>query len=553
MGREMADGQGVGLGVGTTWAVAVLQAADAPLTDPSVLVEPATLRLSDTAAELGAPEDEPGVLAGFVAHVGDPAGVATADGAAYRAEDLVATATAGLLATAVDRFPGLPDDPGVAAAHPARWDDATVSALRAAYDRAGLEPVTLVPDAVAAVAWLEAAHGPVGDGLVAVYDLGAAGVTVSLVRTGSRPDLLRPATFSTLFGGDSLDDMVVEHVLVSAAPDLGLLDPTDPTTRAELDRLRARCRDVKEQLSSTDAVTVPVTAAGADTAVTVTRAELEEMLRGPLAGSLSLVEETVRAHELDPAQLRSVLLTGGGAAIPMLAELAATLPVPVVAAPDPNRIAVHGAAILAAHGGAVPVAGSAAAAGAAPVAERDTDSLPAVPAPATPTAFTEAGPGRPVHAPTPPPGPRGRVPLVAAGIAVALVVAAVAGAAAMSRSEDTGGRPLPQSEPTTTATVDPAPTSRAATSTTRASAPATDPDTGPATSQQPVRTTVATTAAPAPPPAVTTQRPPVLPTTTTRVVATTEESPTTTTSETTTTTTTTEPTPTPTPEDATTP
>ncbi|MGW5075941.1 Hsp70 family protein [Rhodococcus sp. NPDC004095] len=571
----MAVGHGIGLGVGDTEAIAVVQSSDAPLTDPPVLVEPATLRVSATAATLGAPAGEPGVLSGFASRVGDPDGVTAADGTVYLAEDLVATATASLLATAVRQFPGLPADPTVVAIHPARWDDTTVAAQRAAFDRAGLAAVSLTPDAVAAVRWFEAAHGATGESVVAVCDFAAAGLTVSLVRTGAEPRLLPPSTFSSLFGGDSFDRTIAEHVLGTAAADLGPLDPADPGVRADVERLHVGCRTAKEQLSTIDETTIDVTVGGAAAAVTLTRADLDEMLRGPLEGALSLVEETLRAHELAPSALHTVLLTGGGAAMPLLSELTGALPAPATVAPHPNVATVQGAAILAAGGagrsgtaggaGQSGTAGGAALGAAAAVAsagpgvdvsgDADTDSLPVVPTPATPTAFTEAGPGstvQPAAAVTPaaPAPARNRLVMVAAGVGAALVVAAIAGAVTMSRSGDTPGTPLPHLDPLTTSaravTTTRATTPPPVATTTEIEVDTVTPTTAPPTrTAAPVTTTVAL-----PPPVATTTRPVTTTKTTTEPEDTTPPEETTTTDDTTTTTTTTttEPEPEPEPE-----
>lgn len=480
----MGVGYGVGLDVGTNWAIAVGRVAGAPVDGSEPVVEHSTSRLSETGTET-----EPGALP----------------------EDVLATATASLLVTTADRIPDLTGDPQVVATHPARWDAETVAAQRAAFDRAGLGPVRLVPDAVAAVAWLEATHGPLDAGVVAVFDLGAAGVTVSLVRVGDTAHLLPPSVYSTLFGGDSFDRMVLEHVLGSAAADLDPFDPSDPGTRAELDALRDRCRAAKEELSTTRSVTVPVHVAGSGTEVTVSRAELDELLHGPLAAALSLTEETVRAHEVDPALLRSVLLIGGGARLPALVELAATLPVPAVIAPDPDRVVARGAALLAV--GALSADAEAVLAEPDPPltaadtarSEADTDSLPVVPPTAMPTAYTEAGTGQPVRTAAPPTERRGRGPLIAAVVLAAIAIAAVTAAAVTALSAGTGGAPIPE---VVTLEPPPPPTSTVPTTST------TDP-TVEWTTTRPARTTVVATVEPRPPVVIPTTAPPVVVTTTT--------------------------------------
>lgn len=536
---------GIGLGVGNTDAIAVLQSSDAPLTDPSTLVEPATLRISATAAMLGAPRSEPGVIGRFVDAVGDPDGITAADGTVYLAEDLVATATASLLATAVQQFPGFAGNPALVSVHPARWDGSRVDALRSALDRAGLSSVRLVPDAVATVGWYEATQGPLDGGTIAVCDVGAAGLTVSLIGAGDEPHLLVPPTFSPLFGGDSFDDTVSEYVLGVAAADLDGFDPADADIRADLGRLRDGCRAAKEELSAADAATIPVSIGDSATEVTVTRSQFDEMMRGPLEGALALVVEVLRAHDVDTATLRAVVLTGGGAAIPLLlelAELAGSLPAPAIVAPKPAHTAVHGAAILAAGmvsgGGAAALpgaaaAGAAAAAGIAGDAGDDdavTDFLPVVVPQEQPAAFTQAGFGNPVlpvaagvaAAATPaaaaPAGDpadaspvRGRRTLVAAGVTLALLFATIAGVA-MTRGESADTPPQGVVAPVTSTTT--ATTTKHAPTTTTA-APRTTEATTPRSTEASLPPPV-TTAVPAPPPPVVTTAKPPAPTTTTK-------------------------------------
>ncbi|MFC9790385.1 Hsp70 family protein [Rhodococcus sp. NPDC127528] len=558
----------LGLVVGSLNSTVVRLDPATSLADSPALTRRSTLRLSELAdgtdeVALGPEPGADGVLAGFVGKVGDVAGVPRPDGTAYRAEDLVAIAMSALVTLAREESADLPDEPGIVATHPARWDDPTVDAMGDALDHVGLGGVTLVSDPVAAVAWLEAAQGPLGEGVVAVFDLGAAGLDVSLVRTATPASygLLRPSTYSSLFGGDSFDRTVVEHVLGAVAADLGPIDLADPATRAELAELRDRCRVAKEQLGTAEPATVAVTLAGVDTTVPLTRAELEEMLRGPIEGSLSLVGETIRAHELDPAEVRTVLLTGGGAAMPLVSELAAsTLGIATVAAPA--HAAALGAAVLASGGAAggppaavgaalasaatTPIAAAAVPSGDAtvsPSGEADTDSLPVLPAPAPPTAFGEAGPGQPVSQVLPGVEPqaaadpaRRRTLLIAAGVAGALLLGAIAAAAVLLR-DDTVGTPVPHILPAVTTTP-------AAITTTTTPAPATTTTAAiPVPTIEvttPARITVAPSTTEALPPVVV---PPVveppLPTVTTPAATTTTTTTTTTSTATTTTTTTT--------------
>ncbi|MFD4179858.1 Hsp70 family protein [Rhodococcus sp. NPDC058514] len=573
---------GLGLGVGNTNAVAVLHTGGSPRLD----AEPAIARLCTLQltvageAVLGSPLDAPDVISGFAVHAGDPAGLEIGDGSAYLAEDLVATAMHSLVHEAAETFPGLSEQPEIVATHPPRWSDATVQSMRGALEHVGLAAVTLVPEPVAAVAWLESAHGPLGDAVVAVFDLGGAGLDVSLVRTGADAGLLRPSTFTTRFGGDTFDQAVVEHVLGVVAVGLGPIDPSDPVTRVELSVLRHRCAEAREALSTATEARVTVELAGTSATVTLTRTELEELLESSVAGALDLVEQTISAHDLAPSDVRTVLLTGGCCAMPLVSRLAAsTLGLPTVLGPRPGLTGAHGAAITAAGGASITATGGATidsaggatiiSAGAATVAtgaadidgDADTVTMPAVHRVGPPAAFTEAGPGRPVlpvltdadplapvpaATPTPAP-PRGRFERTTVITAAAGLVLAVAlvGLVVSLRSTDAPATAVPVIDPSTTARVTTSP--RPTTTTTKAPTPTTTRTTTTrTTTTAPTTTVVPTTEDPPPVTTVPVVEPSPSPQpTTTTPAATTTADPTTTTTTATPTTTATTPTATP--------
>ncbi|MET4612335.1 actin-like ATPase involved in cell morphogenesis [Rhodococcus sp. PvR044] len=558
---------GLGLGVGGTNAVAVLHTTESPRTgaEPATIARRATLQLTAAGeAILGSPVDAPDVISGFAAHAGDPAGLVIGDGSAYLAEDLVATAMHSLVHEAAEAFPGLSEQPEIIATHPARWSDATTQSMREALAHVGLAGVTLVPEPVAAVTWLEAAHGTLGDAIVAVFDLGGAGLDISLVRTGTDAGLLRPSTFTTRFGGDTFDQAILEHVLGSAAGDLGQVDLSDPATRAELSVLRRRCAEAREALSTATETQLAVELAGATATVTLLRSELEELLESSITGSLDLVEQTIGAHDLALSDVCALLLTGGGSAMPLVSRLAeATVGLPTVLPPRPGYTGAHGAAIIAAGGtagGAITTAVAAATVAAVRTdidGDADTVIMPAVSVAGPPTAFTEAGPGRPVLPvlldPDPVPlapaaatptaaAPRFRFQRTTAITAAAGVILAVAlvGLVVSLRSTDAPATAVPVIAPSATPKV--TVSLRPTTTTTKAPASTTARS---SKTSSPASTAPTTTVAPttqAPPPVVTT--PPAQPSpshrpTTTTPKTTTTTKPTTTTEATTTTTTTT--------------
>lgn len=361
----------LGIAVGTANSGIAVAPAPGSVSDDTAfttLSRPTVLQVSEdgtpslpgpTAGGAGTP------VTGFVERVGDPVGLLDDAGRVHLGEDLFAATVAGLIeaGSAADE-----DSPAaVVVTHPTTWNGYTVAALAAGLDRAGLSAARLVPEALACAHWLDAAHGPQGDGVVVVYDLGASGLDITVVRTGPEPSLLGRPLRSEEFAGDGIDHLVTRHVLDALAGRTDHLDPFDAATTAALLQLRRRCTDAKEALSTDTETTLPVSLPGIETDVRLVRAELEDLIREPLSKSLELVREALRAAEVDSSDVSAVLLAGGGGSIPLVAELVSSeLGLTVVAAPDPARTAALGAARLA---GDTPVE-------ATPPVAADDDGLP---------------------------------------------------------------------------------------------------------------------------------------------------------------------------------
>ncbi|WP_198347547.1 Hsp70 family protein [Nocardia terrae] len=268
--------------------------------------------------------------------------IRTRDGSAVRAADLVATA----VGRAMDEAG--PAD-AVVACYPAWWSQHTVEVQRTALTAAGLDAVALVPEPAAAMRWLQEVHESSHDGAMAVYDLGATGLTVSIARTGAMSGLLGEPVRTTAVAGSEFDLLTMRYVLAHAVGEKDF-DPFDPLVEQELAALRLRCKIAKESLSTNTATVVPVRLpALGNMDVRLVRDDIEELLRGPLLTSTDLVREALRRAGVSIADLDGFLLTGGGASIPLVTELLSTeFGIPVAAAADPAQLSAHGAALLAA-------------------------------------------------------------------------------------------------------------------------------------------------------------------------------------------------------------
>ncbi|MEU2123939.1 Hsp70 family protein [Nocardia niwae] len=222
--------------------------------------------------------------------------------------DLVATVAKCLIDEVLRDHPGCGTGLGIAVTYPARYADEQVDALRAALDGVELTQVALVAEPVAAAAWLEADRGPLMPGLTLVYDLGGAGLDVTLVRVGagcpSNPIVGVPLR-STEFGGRAFGALIAERA------GQGLSSPSSSVSEVVADRIAGelRVRHVRE--------------------------------------SLELVYRCLRVADVTMADVDRVLVVGGAARPAEVAEvLAAELARPVIAAADPERTTADGAAII---------------------------------------------------------------------------------------------------------------------------------------------------------------------------------------------------------------
>ncbi|CCQ13458.1 putative uncharacterized protein [Rhodococcus sp. AW25M09] len=378
---------GLGIRIGSATAVAALD------TDPvSSVVKRSALHLRPGAApslvELW-DRSRRNSIGGFADRVGDPVELIDDDGRTHLAEDLYATATRALVAEA---SAGSDSTPTVVVTHPTNWTAYTAEVLGEALDRAGLADVTLVPESVATMRWLEVTRGPQSDGLAVVYDLGASALDVTLLRTGSDAGVVGTGVHSPEFGGAQFDHAIMQYVLDTVSGSQSFdFDPFDPDTVGALVELRARCSEAKEQLSYDTSTSLTVELPGLQTEVRLVRSEIEELVRASLMASIGVVRDAVTAAGLEVTDIDQVVLVGGSAAMPLVAELISSeLRAPVVAGPRPELTVAVGAAILGSD-----IADATAA--------DDAAALAAVPAASVASAATAAPMARPTPRPAPTP------------------------------------------------------------------------------------------------------------------------------------------------------
>lgn len=233
---------------------------------------------------------------------------------------------------------------------PPSWAGHRRDVLLTALRTAGMVQVSLVSSAVAVVHRHRAA-GSVPEGApVVVVDVGASTVDTAVVRaTAGHPETLAVPPAPLPWGGRDVDDAVLELVRDCLAAE-------DEGTSALPAELRDACVAAKEALSSDPVACVELPGAAGPLALRLVRGDLEELVAEPLQEVVAAVRRAVAEAGLEVADLAAVVLAGGTAALPLVAEtLSAALDRPVVVDTEPALTAALGAAELAGvQGDAVP-------------------------------------------------------------------------------------------------------------------------------------------------------------------------------------------------------
>jgi hypothetical protein len=344
----MADGVGLSIGATNLTAVAVGRAA---VTRSAVV----TL-YPDKALEVGVPSENPRlnsddrglVISDFVDRVGDPVGIVASDGSVHRGEVLLADALDAMLYEVTNG--GGTADP-IAVTYPAHWRPSTVEALRSALaELPALRSTVLISDATAAVTALRDDPGLPASGLVALCDFGGSGTSISLVDAANGNQQLGATVRHTDLSGDLIDQAVLTQVL-SGLSDAGSVDVTGTSAIGPLSRLRAQCRGAKERLSTTTATSLVADLPGHRSEVRVTRTELDDAIRQPLAAFGGVLRETLDRNGIRAGELVAVATAGGGARIPLTTTtLSEHLGVPVITTPQPELTSAIGGGLAAARG-----------------------------------------------------------------------------------------------------------------------------------------------------------------------------------------------------------
>jgi actin-like ATPase involved in cell morphogenesis len=346
----------LGVDVGTTYTAAALwrdgRVQTVPLGNranavPSVLFlrDDGTMLVGEPAARRGI-GDPDRVAREFKRRMGDDIPILVG-GQGFTAQQL----TGRVLRWVVERVSELQGGPPqhVVLTHPASWGEFRRNLLLQAAAGAGLRDVGLLAEPVAAATWYAAQERVEPGSLIGIYDFGGGTFDASVVRkTDTGMELYGEAGGDDSIGGIDFDHAMFRHVCVSAGVDLNEI-MGDPTAASALGQLFAAVVEAKEALSADLDVVVPVVLPGISQQVLITRAELEDLIRHQVAGTVGVFGQVVRRAGVDPVKLHTVLLVGGSSRIPLVRQqLAAELGIRVAVDAHPKYTVSLGAAVAAA-------------------------------------------------------------------------------------------------------------------------------------------------------------------------------------------------------------
>ncbi|MEO8346367.1 MAG: Fe-S protein assembly chaperone HscA [Betaproteobacteria bacterium] len=238
---------------------------------------------------------------------------------------------------AVDSLGGEVD--GAVVTVPAYFDDAQRQATKDAARLAGLPILRLLnePTAAAIAYGLDNAS----EGVYAVFDLGGGTFDISILRLSRGVFEVLATNGDSALGGDDFDHRLFCWIIEAAK-----LSPPSPSD-ARL--LLVKAREAKENLSEHDSATIVATlAAGQPVNLTLTKATYTEITGNLVSKTLQPVRRALRDAQLQPTDVKGVVLVGGATRMPQVRRAVAEFfGQPPLTNLNPDEVVALGAAVQA--------------------------------------------------------------------------------------------------------------------------------------------------------------------------------------------------------------
>lgn len=231
---------------------------------------------------------------------------------------------------------------------PANFSDAQRQATKEAGRLAGLEVLRLLNEPTAAA--LAYGFGQHKHEIVCVFDFGGGTFDVSLLTIRNEVFEVLATDGDFFLGGDDIDRAIAEFL----AAEMNRQSGVDPRRdHALMTRLVLAAEEIKIHLSThtaAEGVIDGLVLDGREHAIPfrLTRAQLEQLVRGFVDRAIELTRNTLTASRLDPTAVSEVVCVGGTTRVPLvrqrLAELFGREPAMRI---NPDEVVAQGAAIQA--------------------------------------------------------------------------------------------------------------------------------------------------------------------------------------------------------------
>jgi molecular chaperone DnaK len=212
---------------------------------------------------------------------------------------------------------------------PAYFDDAQRRATLKAGELAGLHVLRLLNEPTSASLVYDHAAGDEAHEaeIVLVYDLGGGTFDVSVLEVFDDVREVRATAGNTQLGGDDFDELLYRRFVDELKHERGVDVQSDARARTKLRRAAERTKIAlssrAEVRVSEEFIAVDATGAAVHLDLTITRRELEELMRPLLDSTIALSLRAIDDAKLGEQRLTKICLVGGSTRIPLVRDLLA--------------------------------------------------------------------------------------------------------------------------------------------------------------------------------------------------------------------------------------
>jgi molecular chaperone DnaK len=208
---------------------------------------------------------------------------------------------------------------------PAYFNDSQRQATKDAGRIAGLEVKRIINEPTAAA--LAYGLDRKADEVIAVYDFGGGTFDISILEVGDNVVQVISTNGDTHLGGDDVDLLIMEWLIVEFKKDTGIDVSKD---KMVIQRLKDGAEQAKIELSAKMETTINLPFLTADASgpkhlqKQLTRAKLEQMIRPLVDRSMDPVRRALADAKKRPEDIQEVVLVGGSTRIPLVYETVKT-------------------------------------------------------------------------------------------------------------------------------------------------------------------------------------------------------------------------------------